>query len=282
MANPMHRLWSDACWLKLPLTQGCYWGKCAFCDTSLPYIRDYAEPSAQTIADHLCRLHDETGKSGFHFTDEALRPQLLEALSAELIARRTAFAWWGNIRFERHFTPRLAAQMAEAGCVGVTGGLECANDRLLRLMKKGITLDHARDVLRAFADAGILTHAYLIYGFPTQTLQEISDALDYVRRRFLEGSLQSAFWHRFSLTAHSPMLAAAETLHLHITEPKQTQPRFARNAVTFREDRPNLPDWDVVGQGLRRATYNYMLGVGLDTPVTKWFDIRLPRPKPHG
>ncbi len=279
MPNPMHRLWSDGCWLKLPLTHGCHWGKCAFCDLSLPYIRHYAQPAARHIADHLFALHAETGKTGFHFTDEALSPALLNDLSAELLARDAPFTWWGNIRFERHFTPALARRMADAGCVAVTGGLECANDRLLKLMKKGVTLQHALNVLRALADAGILTHAYLIYAFPTQTPQDISDALEYIRRRFIEGALHSAFWHRFSLTAHSPMLANPEPFAILPRETPLPSPRFARNAIPYTETRPNPPDWSAIGEGLRRATYNYMLGIGLDTPVHTWFPNRMPAAK---
>ena len=269
MPNPMHRLWSDACWLKVPLTTGCHWGRCAFCDTALPHIRCFAQPPAKEIADRLFKLHDETGKTGFHFTDEALPPALLDALSAELLRRGAPFAWWGNIRLERGFTRGVAERMAAAGCVAVTGGLECADDRLLALMKKGVTLNGARGVLRAFADAGCLTHAYLIYGFPTQTLRDISGALEYVRERFAEGSLHSAFWHRFTLTAHSPMLAEPEKYGIVPREKFSRAPRFARNAVQY--DEPGAaPDWAQVGQSLRRATYNYMFGVGLDAPVAEW------------
>ena len=56
-----------------------------------------------------------------------------------------------------------------------------------------------------FTDAGIMVHAYLMYGFPTQTAQETIDSLEMVRQLFENGILQSGFWHQFAMTAHSPV-----------------------------------------------------------------------------
>ena len=269
-ANPMHRLWSDGRWIKIQLARGCYWHKCAFCDVSLDYVKCFQMPYASTVADAMEALVDETGENGFHFTDEAIPPKLAHDLSRELIRRKLKCRWWGNVRFDTAFTPALARLMARAGCIAVTGGLECATDRLLKLMNKGITLASARAALRAFADAGILVHAYLMYAFPTQTEREVYAALRYVRDRFREGSVQSAFFHRFALTVHSPIARAPEKFGIRI--PPVANPRgriFARNEIPYEE--PNAPDWDRLGRGLKLALYNYMLGLGLNLPVRTWF-----------
>jgi radical SAM superfamily enzyme YgiQ (UPF0313 family) len=276
MLNPMHRLWSDGCWLKLPLAQGCYWHKCRFCDTALDYIGRYAPPRAEDVVDALAALRQQTGRSGFHFTDEALSPSLVRQVSERLLARGEAVTWWGNIRFEPAFTPALARLMARAGCVAVTGGLECANDRLLALMQKGVTLRGAVRACQALARAGILVHAYLIYGFPTQTAQETVDALETVRQLFATGVIQSAYWHRFALTCHSPMAADPAAFGIRLRPVRRRGPVFARNEIPY--DEPGAADHAMLGAGLRRATYNYMLGVGLDAPVREWFNGRVPRP----
>jgi radical SAM superfamily enzyme YgiQ (UPF0313 family) len=268
MANPMHRIWSDGKWLKLPLANGCYWHKCAFCDVGLDYIGRYAPPDVKTFVDVLVRLKQETGLSGFHFTDEALAPALLRKLCEELLSRGEAFTWWGNIRFEKSFTPTLARLMARAGCIAVTGGLECAHDRLLKLMNKGVTLASATQVCQAFSDAGILVHAYLMYGFPTQTKRETAEALAYVRQRFADGHLQSAYWHRFALTAHSPIAREPERFGIRLLPEPAPESRFARNEIPYEE--PGAPDHARLGEGLRRALYNYMLGLGLDRPAARW------------
>lgn len=272
-ANAMHRLWSDTLWLKLPATQGCHWRRCRFCDTALPVIARRASTPADALADKLDTLAARTGRTGFHFTDEALPPALLSRLADRLMARGSPVAWWGNIRFERAFTPALASKLAAAGCVAVTGGLECAHDRLLALMDKGIDLEGAARVCAAFAAAGVQVHAYLMAGFPTQTVQETVDGLEFVRQAFAAGILHSAFWHRFALTAHSAIAQTPDAYGIRLLPAPFRG--FARNEIPYEE--PGAPDAGRLESGLRLATYNYLHGIGLTRPVHRWFDGRAPR-----
>lgn len=273
MLNPMHRLWSDGRWNKLTVAHGCYWKQCSFCDVSLDYISRYETASAATLADRIEAIVQETGQTGFHFVDEAAPPKALKALSAELLRRRLAVTWWGNIRFEKTFTPALCEQLAASGCIAVTGGLEVASDRLLALMKKGVTVDQVARVTKAFTDAGILVHAYLMYGFPTQTVQETVDALEYVRQLFAAGCIQSGFFHRFACTVHSPV--GKDPAAYGVTLQPLPPGRFAKNDVGFVD--PTGVDHDALGVGLRKALYNFMHGVGLDEDVRRWFDLSVPR-----
>ena len=159
--------------------------------------------------------------------------------------------------------------MADAGCIAVTGGLECAHDRLLKLMNKGITLASARRACQAFADAHIMVHAYLMYAFPTETEKEALDALAFVRKCFADGLIQSAHWHRFALTAHSAIAQRPHDFGIDILPHKTTgAPRFALNEIDYRE--PNAPDWNRIGHALETAVYNYRLGLGLDLPPRAW------------
>ena len=262
--NPMHRLWSVGRWRKLVMARGCYWRKCAFCDVRLPYIGRFRMPDAAQIADAAERLGGD-----IHFVDEAMPPALVEKFSRELIRRKIRCSWWGNVRFDSGFTPKLARLMAKAGCVAVTGGLECANDRLLELMNKGITLDSARRALEAFRDAGIMVHAYLMYGFPTETEKEAFGALDFVRGLFRENLVQSAFWHRFALTVHSPIAADPERFGISAGRPPGRKGAiFRRNELAFEE--PGAPDWDEIGKALKLAMYNFMEGRGLGRKPLFW------------
>jgi radical SAM superfamily enzyme YgiQ (UPF0313 family) len=262
--NPMHRLWSTGKWRKLVMSRGCYWHKCAFCDVRLPYIGCFEMPDAAEIVDAM----EKCGRQ-FHFVDEAMPPSLVEKVSREILKRGFKCEWWGNIRFDAGFTPQLARLMARAGCVAVTGGLECANDRLLELMNKGITLGSARKALKAFRAAGIMVHAYLMYAFPTETEKEAFGALEFVRDLFREDLLQSAFWHRFALTVHSPIAADPGRFSISVVPPKGRRGRiFRRNEIGFHE--PDAPDWDVIGRALGLAMYNYVEGRGLDKRADFW------------
>ena len=275
MLNPMHRLWSDGRWNKLTVAHGCYWKKCSFCDVSLDYIGRYDGAPAELLVDRIETIIAETGQTGFHFVDEAAPPKALKSLADELQKRNRAISWWGNIRFEKSFTPELCNQLADSGCIAISGGLEVASDRLLKLMKKGVSVDQVARVTRAFSDAGILVHAYLMYGFPTQGLSDTVDSLEYVRQLFQEGCIQSGYFHRFSCTVHSPVGSNPEEYGITL---KPLPPGgFAKNDVEFID--PTGVDHDALGRGLNKALYNYMYGIGLDANVRTWFDIPVPKTK---
>ena len=275
MLNPMHRLWSDGRWNKLTVAHGCYWKKCSFCDVSLDYIGRYDGAPAALLVDRIESIIAETGQTGFHFVDEAAPPKALKALADELQRRNRAISWWGNIRFEKSFTPELCLQLADSGCIAISGGLEVASDRLLKLMQKGVSVDQVARVTRAFSAAGIMVHAYLMYGFPTQTVQDTVDALEYVRQLFAEGCIQSGFFHRFACTVHSPVGKNPAEYGIKL---KPLPPiSFATNDVEFSD--PTGVDHDAMGVALNKALYNYMHGIGLDQDVRSWFAERVPKPR---
>jgi radical SAM superfamily enzyme YgiQ (UPF0313 family) len=274
MVNPMHRIWSCGRWNKLVLAHGCYWHRCGFCDTSLDYIARYSATPVSVLIRQIEDVIRQTGQTGFHFVDEAMPPALLRQLAEQLIERRVQITWWGNVRFDKAFTPELAELLARSGCVAVTGGLEAATDRLLALMDKGFTMGQAACVMRAFSGAGILVHAYLMYGFPSQTEQDTVDALEFVRQLFEAGYLHSAYWHRFALTVHSPIYREPERYGIRLLPmPEAT---FARNEAFFEDF--VVCDHEALGCGLRKALYNYMHGVGLEFDLQAWFRDPVPPP----
>lgn len=281
MTNPMHRLWSQGKWNKMMMAHGCYWHRCAFCDTKLDYIGRYDAPSANTVVDRMGRIMEQTGITGFHFVDEAVPPKLLREVCEEILRRRITVSFWGNIRFEKTYTEELCNLMADAGCVAVSGGLEVASNRLLKLIDKGVTIEQTRQVCRNFRDAGIMVHTYLMYGFPTETLQETFDALENVRQMFDEGVVQSAFWHRYAMTCHSPSGHNPENYGARRTT--QAPNPFCNNEVDWLNEQGIQFDYDIeeVGRGLRLATYNYMNDLGLDQPIRSWFPGIRPNKKKH-
>jgi hypothetical protein len=272
VVNPMHKLWSDGRWLKLTFAHGCYWGKCAFCDGCLDYIGRYEPASAQLIADRMEALVKETGERGFHFVDEAAPPALMRDVAIELLRRRLKVTWWTNVRFEKSFTADLCRLLRASGCIAVSGGLEVASNRLLKLINKGVTVEQVARVASHFTEAGIMVHAYLMYGFPTQTDQETVDSLEVVRQLFEAGVVESGFWHRFALTAHSPVSRKPEAYGVEPLEPEFGG--FADNDRLFNDLHGG--DHGAFAEGLRTSLFNYMNGVGLDFPLSDWFDRRVP------
>ncbi|GAA4504024.1 radical SAM protein [Hymenobacter ginsengisoli] len=272
--NPMHRLWSDGRWNKLTVAHGCYWKRCSFCDVTLDYIGRYETAPATLLVDRIEQIVAQTGQTGFHFVDEAAPPLALRDLAIELLKRRVSISWWGNIRFEKTFTPDLCRLLAASGCIAISGGLEVASDRLLALMEKGVTLAQVARVTQGFTEAGILVHAYLMYGFPTQTAQETVDSLEVVRQLFEAGIVQSGYWHRFSMTAHSPVGKNPAKYQVAAIGPEPGP--FAWNDLWH--DDPLGADHETFGPGLAKSLYNYMHGVALREPLSFWFDFKTPRP----
>lgn len=267
LTNPMHALWSNGRWNKMMLAHGCYWGKCAFCDGSLDYIGRYEAAPIELIVDRMETIMQQTGQSGFHFVDEAAPPALLRKLAEEILRRKITVSYWTNVRFEKSFTPELCYILSQSGCIAISGGLEVASPRILKLINKGITIETARESMKNFAEAGIMTHAYLMYGFPTETAQETIESLEVVRGLFEEGYIQSAFWHRYAMTIHSPSGQQPETVGAkHIDTDKGS---FANNEIPFTTS--HEIDLDFYGKGLNLATYNYMNDAGYDFEVRKWF-----------
>jgi hypothetical protein len=271
IANPMHSLWSDGRWNKLTMAHGCYWGKCTFCDISLDYIKLYEPIAAKTLVDRMEEIIAQTGETGFHFVDEAAPPALMREVALEILRRKLMISWWTNIRFEKSFTADLCLLLKASGCIAVSGGLEVASDRLLELIQKGVTVEQVAQVTRNFTEAGVMVHAYLMYGYPTQTVQETVDSLEMVRQMFELGILQSGFWHQFAMTAHSPVGMFPEEFGV---IPEMNAITFANNDIQFK-DKTGI-DHDKFSFGLKKSLFNFMHGICFDYDLQDWFDFKIP------
>ncbi|WGK93877.1 MULTISPECIES: B12-binding domain-containing radical SAM protein [Flavobacterium] len=273
IVNPMHRMWSDGRWNKLTMAHGCYWGKCTFCDISLDYIKVYEPIAAGILCDRMEEMMAQTGQTGFHFVDEAAPPALMRELALEILRRKLAVTWWTNIRFEKSFTKDLCLLLKASGCIAVSGGLEVASDRLLQLIDKGVTVEQVAKVTRNFTEAGVMVHAYLMYGYPTQTIQETVDSLEMVRQLFEAGVLQSGFWHQFAMTAHSPVGMYPEKFG--VTKDSNTVGTFANNDLAY-NDSTGI-DHEQFSFGLKKSLFNFMHGICLDYDLQDWFDFKIPK-----
>ncbi len=274
IVNPMHRMWSDGRWNKMTMAHGCYWGKCTFCDISLDYVKIYEPVAANLLCDRMEEMMLQTGQNGFHYVDEAAPPALMRSLALEILRRNLAVTWWTNIRFEKSFTKDLCLLLKASGCIAVSGGLEVASDRLLKLIDKGVTVEQVAKVTRNFTEAGVMVHSYLMYGYPSQTVQETVDSLEMVRQLFEAGVLQSGFWHQFAMTAHSPVGMYPEKFGVIA---QQNEITFANNDIAF-TDKTGI-DHEKFGFGLKKSLFNFMHGICFDYELQDWFDFKIPKTK---
>jgi len=276
--NPMHRLWNDTPWLKYRLAYGCYWKRCAFCDTQLDYIKRYLASDLDALFTAADVASERSGLYGIHFVDEALPVNLVRAFATRNRERVRPFTFWGNVRFDKAWTEEACAAAAAGGMVAASGGIEIATARGLEIVDKGFTMTDLLRTLVAFKRAGILVHAYLIYGFPGQPDQDIADSAEMLRVLLAEGLVDSAFWHKFVLTRHSAMYASWERGEHAALEPVSPPSSFAVNDLAFHGE--SLSDrWTAP---LDAALSAWADDGDYDRPLAAFLPKGLPRPKING
>ena len=270
--NPMHRIWSDGAWLKAYLAHGCYWHRCLFCDTKLDYVNCYKPVNIKNLYSSLLEQAKKSGVYGVHFVDEAAPPKMLEDFAS--LNKDKALTFWGNIRFEKAFSRDLADILAKGGLIGVSGGIEMACGEGLSNINKGIDIKTLVHSLAAFKEAGILTHAYMIYGYYNETPQMLIDSAETLRQLFKAGLLDSSFFHKFTLTKHSTLFAeweAGKHPDLHPIFPKNS---FTDYELHFKGEEKS----EKYGAPLSLAVNAWMHRKSLDKPVEKWFNFPMPKP----
>lgn len=276
--NPMHRLWSDTPWLKYSLAHGCYWRRCSFCDTELEYVSDFVRSSTQALLTAAGDASARSGLYGIHFVDEAMPMASLLDFARANRARASGgdrpFSYWGNVRFDASWTQGRCEFLAASGLVAVSGGIEIATERGLRMTDKGFDLASLVRTLVAMRRAGLLVHTYLIYGFPGQPVGDIVDSAEFCRQLFASGLVDSAFWHRFVLTRHSRMYREWRDGKRQTLKPSDKPWRFANNDLSFAGEEA----FDRFDAPLAAALSSWMEGNGLDMPVSTWLGRGLPKP----
>ena len=274
--NPMHRLWSDGAWIKAYMAHGCYWHKCAFCDVTLDYVKSFCMTDVKKLYDGLLEQCEKKGIYGIHFVDEAMPPAAMIAFAEENIKHGSPLTWWGNVRFEKNFTRDVADYLAAGGLIGVSAGLESATGNGLNTIHKGTDLESIVGACCAFKEAGILVHAYMIYGYWFETPQDLINSMETLRQFYEAGLLDSCFWHKFVLTRHSRVYDEwCRGMHpeLKVIEEKKV-PLFAKNGLHFEGEKSS----EKYGPSLDYSLNQWMHGQDLKKPVFKWFNFNVPHP----
>ncbi len=242
--------------LPVQFARGCYWGHCAFCNFDKGVSQHQAHGPAQ-LAQHLKTLVERHQVHLFSFVDDALRPEPTAALADEINASDLDIEWEGSARFDRRWTADRCRRIAQAGCRTLSFGLESANARVLRLMRKGIRPPGMVQVLENCAQAGIINRASLFFGFPGENLSEAKDTLDFVlgHREVIHG----VDAQRYTISRCSPVAEAPDRFGVTIDRPchKDIALRYyayqTRGGMTRAESR----DYSLMLYGQTQALYPY-------------------------
>ncbi len=198
---PLELYFSPELVLPVLSSRGCYWRRCTFCDHGYGYSGKYRPRDVNILYNDIKTLKNKYKTRFFTFQDEGIAPKLMGALSDKIIENKLDISWLADSRFEPIFTPELSNKLADAGCKMLYFGLESANERILGCMDKGINKGNVLKICKYCNDAGIWTHLFLIFGFPTETREEAKDTMDFILQN--KKIIHSMSFGSFQLTKHS-------------------------------------------------------------------------------
>jgi hypothetical protein len=264
--------------LTVRLSKGCYWKRCAFCRVNLSICRNYCQPDAEVMYRTLCEVIDATGVTSYNFSDESCAPEILEQISEMLCREGRQIAWTFHTRIDRNrLTRRRVEKFRDAGCTGFTVGIETYNNRLLKLLNKGIDEEEIEFVLHDIR--GIVpVNAYMMLGIPTETEEEHRRSLEKIVQFKKDGLLAAFHYSLFQLTSGSLMW--------------QRPHRYGIRKVDNPDGADLLPNtvaaFDCEGMSRLQAFHHYFSLMGRkippkmhDMPVTIQGDKHFPRYNPR-
>lgn len=169
--------------LPISTSRGCI-NRCSFCSEGSHWGK-YRKRSAQNILDEIKQQlkkypHIET----FWFNDSLINGDInmLNEFCDLLISNNIKIKWGGQAMIRKEMTKDFLRKMKLAGCNVISYGVENANIRILKLMRKAYTPELAEKVMRDTFEVGIDVIFNIIVGFPTETESEFKETKDFVQQ----------------------------------------------------------------------------------------------------
>ena len=145
----------------------CYWGKCRFCADHQYGGSLWIEDETDVHLDGIQQMISRHDAVGIFFLDSAMSASCMKTIASRIIKRGLDIKWGVNARFEKKMLePGLLELLAQSGCCFLRFGLESGSQRILNLMHKGVNVGHAAAIVRRCRDTSILTHTYVMVGYP--------------------------------------------------------------------------------------------------------------------
>ncbi len=168
--------------LPLLMSRGCI-SRCSFCN-DYKLMGRYRLRKSQRVLEEV-EYHFQANRiSNFYFSDAAINGDLeeLELLCEGIIREGIDIQWVALAIPRKGMSFELLAKMKNAGCKTLNFGVETGSDRILRLMRKIVTIADIEEVLKNACKAGINTQINFIVGFPGEGEKEFNETLEFIRR----------------------------------------------------------------------------------------------------
>ncbi len=175
---PLHDYLSPGFTLPYSAAGGCYWNKCSFCPETAE-DNPYTPVPIERVTGDLDVLIVKKHPVMIHFLDNAVSPAVLQKLAVA----RSGIPWYGFARISKLLTDAdFCMSLKRSGCAMLKLGLESGDQGVLDSMQKGIDIGTASLALKTLKEAGIAAYVYLLFGTPSETLDEARKTLEFVVR----------------------------------------------------------------------------------------------------
>jgi anaerobic magnesium-protoporphyrin IX monomethyl ester cyclase len=164
----------------LPLTRGCHWGRCVYCNISSQTSGRYRWRGRDRAIADLAAIMAETGSNWFDFPVDSFHPRDLSELCRAILGAGLRIEWGAEVLLDSGFTDSVVAELARAGCRNLRFGLESAAPETLKAMRKPTRPESAARLLAACHEHGIRTGVMVIAGFPTETQTALGATYDFL------------------------------------------------------------------------------------------------------
>ena len=148
---------------------------CVFCSVSEQWGHRIRHRSPQNVVDeieHLLKNHPFL--EGIRFFDDVFtmdKNRVIE-ICHEILKRKLNFVWECEARANT-IDGELVREMRRAGCEFIDLGIESGSDRILKNIKKSITVEQAITAAKIIKKAGIGLKAFFMHGLPGETYEDI-------------------------------------------------------------------------------------------------------------
>ena len=176
-------------------SRGCPY-KCLFCDR--PHLgKKFRARSAGNVVDEMEECVDMGIKEFFLYDDTfAVNRQRVFDICNEILNRDLDIGWDIRTRVD-NVNKELLEKLREAGCERIHYGVESGNPEILKVLRKGITIEQVRKAFKMTKEVGITTSAYFMIGSPRETKSQILETIEFAKK------LKPDFAH-FSVTTPFP------------------------------------------------------------------------------
>lgn len=164
-------------------SRGCV-HKCVFCDDTLMW-KKYRHRTAGNIVDEM-RLRKDQGIEFLEFNDLLINGNLrqLSAMCDLLIKEKIDVPWGASASVDKRMRLDFFKKLRRAGCCYLNYGIESASPKVLKDINKSFTIEEAKKAIEFTYKAGISACTNWIVGFPTETVSDFEQTLDFVKENF--------------------------------------------------------------------------------------------------